>query len=98
SLANAHPAKKVEISWNKEKSELTIIAEHPVKDVKTHFIDEIVIEVNGEEVAKIEVKEQTGKEQEKLVKSLENIKSGDVIKVTTSCNKFGKKSAEITIE
>lgn len=91
----ADPAKKVILSYNDGK--LKIVAEHPVKDVTTHYIDLISIEVDGKEVKVIKPKAQSSPQAEVQELVVPEIKSGSTIQVKTRCNEFGIKSAKLVL-
>lgn len=91
----ADPAKKVNLTYSEGK--LKIEAIHKVKNVKTHFIDQLIVKVDGKEVKKVEPKEQTSLSSEVLEISLPGLKTGSKIEVSTRCNEFGKKSGKLTL-
>ncbi|MBK8805216.1 MAG: hypothetical protein IPO21_00645 [Bacteroidales bacterium] len=97
-LVMAHPAKKVELQYDKASGEVTITATHSVKNVKDHFIDYVTIEINGKEVKKELFTEQTSIEVQVYKYKIESPKKGDVIKINTHCNKSGTKGASLVIE
>jgi len=90
--------KKVELKLNKNTGVLEVTVIHKVKDVEKHYIDEIIVEVNGEQVAVKNPEKQTDVQQETIEFVVENLKPGDEIKVSAKCNQFGKKSAKLTVE
>jgi hypothetical protein len=69
-----------------------------VKDVSDHYISDIIVYVNDEEITTTTYEKQTDKLNEIVEIPLENIKNGDVIKLKAKCNKFGSKSAKIKVE
>jgi len=97
SISIAHPPSSVKLTYNKAEKKLVIEAVHKVKNVSNHFIDEITISVNGEDVDTVTLEKQSSLEAEKYSHSIA-LKSGDIVKVTAGCNKMGKRSAEITIQ
>ena len=96
--AMAHGPKKVNISFDKAKHTLTADIIHKVKNVEKHYISEITIFVNGEELLSKSYEKQLDKKHELAEFNLSDVKVGDIIKLTAKCNKFGKKSAELTVE
>lgn len=94
----AHAPKKIVISFDKTTSILSADIIHKVKDVNSHYISDITIYVNGNEVETATFEKQMEILNEKAEYKLEGIKAGDEIKLVAKCNKFGKKSAKITIE
>lgn len=94
----AHPPSKVKLEFNNDTKTLNIEAYHNTKDVSKHYIDEIVVSVNGEEFKLITKKSQTDKDKQVAEVKIPNAKAGNIIEVTAKCNKFGSKSAKLTIE
>lgn len=96
--AYAHPPKSVELSYDAEKGELNISVVHPVKDVKSHYIKDVIISLNGEEKELIKYEKQSDSETFSFTYQIAGLKGGDVINVVADCNKFGKRSAELVID
>ena len=94
--AKADPAKKVNLSYQNGKLKIDIL--HRVKDVKTHYIDQIIINVDGKDVKTISLKTQSSQEAESLELPVPEIKSGSKVVVKTRCNEFGLKSGKLTVE
>ena len=98
SLLMAHPASEVNLEFNKETSILTVNFAHEVKDAEKHFIFEVKVYLNKEEIIEQIIEKQDNVENGSLIYKIIDAKSGDKIKVRTNCNKTGKKSATIEIE
>jgi desulfoferrodoxin (superoxide reductase-like protein) len=98
SLLLAHPASNVELEFNAETSILTVNFDHKVKDAAKHFIFEIKVYLNKEEIIEQKIEQQDDAEKGTVLYKIIDAKAGDKIKVRTICNKTGKKSASITIE
>lgn len=94
----AHAPKKVELSYDEATKELTVTITHPVKSVKDHFINIVTVSINGEEIKKEIVTEQSSLEKHICVIKLQDVKSGDVITANGNCNKLGNRSGSITLE
>jgi hypothetical protein len=97
-LLLAHPASKVELSFDKETSVLTANFDHKVKDIDKHFIFEILVYLNGEKIIEQKLEMQDNLVAGEVFYKIVDTKVGDEIKVRTNCNKTGKKSAKLTIE
>jgi hypothetical protein len=95
SAVKADPAKKVNLTYLNGK--LKIEAIHKVKDVKTHYIDQIIIRIDGKAVQTIQPKEQSSNLSQVVEVSLPNLKKGSQIEVSTRCNEFGKKTGKLTL-
>lgn len=91
----ADPAKKVTLTYNNGK--LMIVADHPVKNVNTHYIDLISIKVDGKEVKVIKPTKQSSAQAETQEVEIPEIKPGCTIEVKTRCNEFGSKSAKLKL-
>lgn len=91
----ADPAKKVNLTYSNGK--LKIEAIHKVNDVTTHYIDQIIIIVDGKVVQTLKPTKQSSNESE-LVEIAVQAKKGSKIEVKTRCNQFGNKSGSIVIQ
>ena len=98
SLLLAHPASKVEISFNTESKVLELSFSHKVKNVETHYVEEVKVELNGEEIILQQISSQENLEGSSLMYKIPEAKVGDKIKVITKCNKFGKKKGKLVVE
>jgi len=96
-IVMAHGASDVDLSFDEENSILTITVEHSVKDPASHYIDEIIVELNGEEIIKQSFSKQTDDNYQVVSYVIIDAKAGDEIEAITNCSKFGKKKAKITV-
>ena len=96
--AQAHPPKALEVTYDRAAKQLAITVTHGVSDVKSHYIDVITIEVDGKEVQKLTLKEQSSLESHQARVDVGDLKPGTRILVKASCNKFGSKKATLTVE
>jgi len=94
----AHPASKVELTFDRETQILNVSFEHKVKDAEDHFIFEIKVYNGKKEVITQEISRQETLEGGNFQYKLIDVKPGDKLKVRTNCNKTGKKTAKIVIE
>jgi sulfur carrier protein ThiS len=94
----AHPASKVVLNYDKSTKKLKVEAYHKVKDMSDHYIIKIVVEVNGKEVVSKGFAKQSSLEEQVIEIELPEIKAGDKISVSTTCNKFGKKGGSLVIK
>ncbi|MCF7794414.1 MAG: hypothetical protein K9N09_11510 [Candidatus Cloacimonetes bacterium] len=93
----AHPASDIELTFDQETSILTVNYVHEVKDADKHFVYEIIVYMNGDEIIEQKMETQDNSEGGSVLYKIIDAKAGDEIKVRTNCNKTGKKSAEIEI-
>ncbi len=94
----AHAPKKIILTFDKATNTLKADMIHKVKDINSHYISKVTIYVNGDEVQVATFEKQAEILNEESDFILENIKSGDEIKLVAKCNKFGKKAAKIVVE
>ncbi|HAG16929.1 MAG TPA: hypothetical protein DCG69_10505 [Bacteroidales bacterium] len=96
--AMSHPPKSLSLKFDLKTQELQVNIEHGVSDVADHYISNVVVMVNGKEALNQNYTNQKNKKGEDFVYKLENIKKDDLIEVTTTCVKWGKKSQTLTVE
>ncbi len=94
----AHPASEVKANYDKETMILTVQYEHSVSDSSKHFIDDIDITLDKKELVVQKLSSQDSAEGGEAIYKIRDLKPGDVILITTSCNRFGKKSLKYTVE
>ena len=96
SVAFAHPPSKIETLIEGDKLTVTLI--HDVKDPAKHYIEEVVVKLNGNKV--IDKKETRQLDNDKQIEVFEitGLKSGDEISIKGTCNKFGSKTEKIKIQ
>ena len=94
----AHPASQVSLEFERETSILKVGFSHKVSNADKHFIFEVNVYLNTNEIITQKLEKQETADGGELVYRIIEVKPGDKIKVQTNCNKTGKKSAEITIE
>lgn len=95
SLMKADPAKKVNVTYQDGK--LKVEALHKVRNASNHFIDQVVVKVNGKELKTIRLDKQTSTASQLVEIELPDLKIGDQIEVVTRCNEFGKKSGKLIL-
>jgi len=97
-LLFAHPALDVTLKYLQPSKNLIVVYQHPVKDVKDHYISEIKVELNGKEIITQKLSIQDTQTTGEVSYKIPEAKAGDKITVGTKCNKMGTKKAELTIE
>ncbi len=91
----ADPAKKVNLTYNEVTKRLKIEAIHPVNNPDKHYIDQIVIYLDGKDVKVLDLKKQSDKKAEIIEVELPQIVAGCEITVKTRCNEFGTKKGTL---
>jgi len=97
-MAFSNPPRKVILSYDKESGNLNVSAVHPVKDVNDHFIITVATKVNSEDAITLNYTSQSSTESQDVKIEMPDLKSGDIVEVKATCNKWGSKSESITIE
>ncbi|HAL65090.1 MAG TPA: hypothetical protein DCP10_05945 [Bacteroidales bacterium] len=92
-VAKADAPKKINLTYQDGK--LKIEALHRVKNANKHYIDEIVVKVNGEEVKTLQLNKQTSTSSQVSEIELPDIKKGDQTEVITRCNEFWSEKSQI---
>lgn len=96
-MVNAHAPKKIKAEYNTESGILKIEVPHPVKDVNKHFIEEIVVTIDGVETKK-SYTAQSSKEAHLVEIEFSGLEKGAIISIYAKCNKLGSKKGELVVE
>lgn len=94
-IVKADPPKKINLAVKNGKLSIDII--HPVSNVSDHYIDQIIITINGKEYKTIKPTKQSSAKSEQTTVDLPAVKAGDVIEVKTRCNEYGTKATKIKV-
>jgi len=95
--ANAHPPKKVTLSFDSAQQTLSVTITHKTSFTSKHYVKSITITRNGAAVSTEEYTSQPDESPYTYTYSVPAV-AGDVIKVKAICNIFGSKKATITVE
>lgn len=93
----AHPPSKVRLSFDWSKKVLHVELPHHVRDVAQHHIDRILIKRGETVLFDQAVAEQSELKLHRATFAIPSAKPGDVLEVTASCNRYGKKTGRITL-
>lgn len=94
----AHPPKKVVLNADPKNKTLKINIAHPVKDSETHFIEKVIISLNGQVIEEKKFTKQSTAGNEMIVMTIDEMKEGDKIEVECICNKAGKKKESVEVK
>lgn len=97
-LLSAHPANKLKVSYTQDTQILNVSFLHEVSDPDDHYIKEIKVFLNGDEIIKQKLTSQESSVGGEFSYRIVNLEAGDKLNVTTLCNKGGKNSEEIVLE
>ena len=95
--ALAHPPMRIDLKVDAAQSLLKVVVHHTSNDASKHYIDEVVVHVNGQEMVRQVFFSQTDDQKQEAMYVVIDAKQGDEITVTASCNIFGEKKASIRV-
>jgi len=96
-LALAHPAGAQNLRWDAKTNYLYVSYDHSVKNPADHFIQSVVIQVNGKTIITQLLTLQDTNQGGALVFKLPGMKKNDKIVMVSDCNKGGKKTSSIKV-
>jgi len=94
----AHGPKTLQLNVDLKNKSLKIVIDHNVKDTESHYISDVIISINGQEIDHKKFLKQTSSKSEVLLLNIEDMKEGDKIEVIAKCNKIGQKKNEIVVK
>ncbi len=97
-LASGHPPDRIELVFNTTENVLQVTVHHNVKDLGKHYVDQIVVELDGEKIIEQKCKSQSDSKFQMVEYRIIDAEPGDEILVTAGCNISGRKKAKITVE
>ena len=94
--AFAHPPSDITelISGTK----VNVMVKHTVSDPKKHFINHILITVNGKNTSEKKFIDQTDNEKQAAPFDIPTLKKGDKVSVEATCSRSGERKKEFTVE
>jgi desulfoferrodoxin (superoxide reductase-like protein) len=93
----AHPPKDITAEFDNETKELAVTISHFVDDPVRHYIDKIVVELNGDEVITQKLAAQESNSEQRALYLITDAEEGDSISVTAYCSISGKKKVTIDV-
>jgi len=95
---SAHPPGEIEMSFDLENKMLEVTIPHGSQDNAAHFIDNVDVYLNDNLHVEQAFLVQTDNDKMYLHYMLPGAESGDTIRVSADCNRFGSGEMEITVE
>jgi len=86
-LLYAHQPSRITLQVN--GIQLLVVVAHEVSDPNVHYIDQILVSLNGKPIIRQFFSTQTGNEQ-KVTYTIPGLKSGDNIEVQANCARGGQ--------
>jgi len=89
SVALAHPPSDIEMSLDNKTHVLTVTALHQVHDYKSHYINQMTVWLDKDQVITQKFSSQTDNTKQFAQYIILDAKPGSVIKVIATCNRGG---------
>ncbi len=93
----AHPPKGVELNFDFEFKLLTVEVTHGVSNAAKHYINKIVVEVNGSEKIVQTSTRQVDEKGHQATYKIVDIDEGDTISVIAYCNISGRRKTDLAV-
>lgn len=94
---NAHPPKGVELDFDFESRLLTVEVAHGVSNAAKHYINKIVVEVNGNEKIVQTSTRQMDEKGHQATYKIVDVDEGDTISAIVYCNISGRRKADLVV-
>ena len=98
SVLLAHPPSSILVSFDKAKSLLEVSFKQNVQDTATHYIEKIDVKVNKKAILMQKLNSQDSKDGGMVYYKVIDLKVGDMVTATGTCNKFGSKTETYEIK
>src|SRR6056297_2215707 len=92
-----HAPDRIKVQFDTQKNTLTIEVRHAVKNSENHFVNKIIVRLEGEKIIEqknIRQEEKTGQEIRYIIPGA---KAGDEIKIKAECSVYGSREKAIKI-
>ncbi|MGM0442426.1 MAG: hypothetical protein ACQEQC_08420 [Elusimicrobiota bacterium] len=93
-----HSPDSITLNFDREKSTVAIKVGHSVRDEESHYVKQVQLWLNEEEILTQKFSSQADSTSQKALYYLPSIKEGDQIEVSVDCNKFGKYSKKFEVK
>lgn len=93
----AHPPGRIELSYQAASGSLTVTALHGVKNPEKHYIERVVVYVNGKKAAEEAFTGQNSDRALEVTLVVGELASGSKVDVEATCNIFGTGKATLVI-
>jgi len=96
-FASGHPPDSIELVFDTIENMLQVTVHHYVKDLSKHYVNQIVVELNGEKIIEQKFKSQSDSRVQAVGYRIIDARPGDEMVVTAGCNISGRKKAKIVV-
>ncbi len=98
SAVMAHPPSSMELEYSGDDGILTIWIAHAVGNVSSHYIKEVEVKVNGDEVAELKYRNQSERDGERILVTIGRFDPGTSIEVKAECSRSGDMKKKIVVQ
>ncbi|PKL92996.1 MAG: hypothetical protein CVV21_01220 [Candidatus Goldiibacteriota bacterium HGW-Goldbacteria-1] len=95
---SAHSPSGISMEYDLTEKSVKVNVMHTSKDITKHFVDEIILSVNGVKKISQETTVQTDDKSQQLIYVIPELKSGDKITVKAVCSKFGDLTKDLKVK
>jgi hypothetical protein len=93
-----HPPAKIDMHFDLTAKVLSVSASHAVSDSTRHYVDRVVVKLNGDEIIEQEFRSQSDNHVQIVEYMIIDAKVGDEIEVTAGCNISGRIKRTLVVE
>ena len=94
----ATPPSDIIITFDLANKTVTANIMHEVKDVLDHYINQIIVKLNGKKIITQLASTQTSNEAQTVIYVIPGLKIGDVVSIDADCIKYGDLTKEATVK
>ncbi len=93
----AHPPKKIDLAYRADSGELVVTVSHGVRNPDKHYIERVLVYVDGAKTMEQSFEEQTSGQTHSVTLEVGSLASGSEVRVEATCNIFGTRDATMVI-
>ncbi len=92
-----HPPKNIELDYDAETGMLSVEIAHSVNDPVKHFINKVVVELDGKRHVEQYFKKQADGENQRAIYKIIDAEEGSTLTVIAYCNVSGRRKVDLEI-
>jgi desulfoferrodoxin (superoxide reductase-like protein) len=95
SVSYATPPARIDAKFDSEKKKLEAIVQHPVNDNNTHYVNRIVVRLNGKQIIEQKFTRQDVRRNQTVQYLISDARGMDTLTIEAYCNMSGKNTKRI---
>ena len=95
SVSFAHPPARIDAKFDNKKKELKAVVQHPVSNNNTHYINRIVVRLNGRQIIEQKFTRQDVRRNQTVQYLISDARGMDTLTIEAYCNMSGKLTKRI---